>query len=477
LHPDARFILHRATASILVLVHISLYGCATPGHIPEAHRQQDRSGDYPVGITYTRFVPEVGADFRVRGKGQGAGAGALEGILSCADAASGGGDFAALALLLCLPVGAAVGAVAGAVTTESATAAADAETGLQSHALNLTSQARLAESVQARLSGSDASPVASIVDAAALPAPSADGPDATASTAAGHRTLLEVVLLEIMFRSSGKKAAPLCLQMRASATKREAASGQQLDAMESTYQGDCVMLEDWTRDGGKKVVREIGIGYEILAENIADELYLVYVPATGNSDSSTVKPRKVPGFVLAPEYPPLEEPSYAFRPFKRHASDYGGYGGLQFTIIDDLTPVFSWEPFPRPFDTFAPQDAAPVDVSYELRLYEGAITGLDAVAPARVVHTVRGIRENRLAWPHTLQPCHWYFWTVRARFTLNGTPRVTEWAGAYSSPGGDLYPSADRRASGGLLRPWPGSYLYYPFRTPADAAYGGECSD
>lgn len=472
-----RHILHRTTAAILILIHISLYGCATPGHIPEAHRQQDRSVDYPVGITYTSYVPEVDVDFRVRGKGQGAGAGALEGMLSCADAASGGGDFAALVLLLCLPVGAAVGAVAGTVTTESATTAAAAEAGLQQQAVTLTSQASLAESVRARLAGSDAAPGVVIVDNAPTPAPPADGTAATASAVDSYSTLLEVVLLDIVFRSSGKKAAPLCLQMRASATKREAASGQQLDAMESSYQGDCALYEDWIRDGGRKVMREIATGYEILAENIADELYLVYVPATAKGDLGTGQPRKVPDFVLAPEYPPLEDLKLAFKPFKQHRADYGGFGGLQFTTIDNLTPVFAWEAFPRPFDEFTPQGAAPEDISYELRLYEGALTGLDAVAPARVLHTVRGIRENRLAWPHSLRPCNWYFWTVRARFSLHGVPRVTEWAGVYSSLGGDLYPSADRRSSGGLLHPWPGTYLYYPFSTPADAAYGGACGD
>lgn len=459
--------LTKAVSGVLVVALICLHGCAGPAHIPDAHRQPDRSGEYPVGIITSQSTPETGVDFSVRGKGQGAGAGAVEGMLSCMDAASGGSDFAALALLLCLPIGTAVGAAAGAVTTASSASAAATETALAQQALAHASQARLAENVQARLAGDSATPVAGIIDTAAT----------STGTAAGYSTLLEVGLLEIIFKSSGKKTAPLCLHMKASATKRDAASGQQLDTLESVYHGDCLTHDDWVSDSGSRVIREVATGYTMLSENIADELYLGYVPDTDNSVQNAGRQRQVPRYVLAPEYPPLEEPKFAFKPFKHHQADYGGYGGLQFTTIDSLTPVFTWEAFPRAFDSFTLPGSVPEDISYELRLYQGAVTELDAVAPLRVLLTVRSIRENRYALPHTLKPCNWYFWTVRARFTLSGSPHVTEWAGAYTSLGGDLSPSADRRSSGNLLRPWPSSYLYYPFRTPADAAYGGECHD
>lgn len=111
----------------------------------------------------------------------------------------------------------------------------------------------------------------------------------------------------------------------------------------------------------------------------------------------------------------------------------------------------------------------PEDVTYEFRLYEGRLIANDALAPMRVLHTVRGLRETQYAYPQELTSCKWYFWTVRAKFDFNGFPRVTEWAGAYDSRGGKFYSSHDRRGSSSEL---PSSYLYYPFRTGRCFIYG-----
>jgi hypothetical protein len=71
-----------------------------------------------------------------------------------------------------------------------------------------------------------------------------------------------------------------------------------------------------------------------------------------------------------------------------------------------------------------------------------------------LLHEWSGLVEPRLAVSTPLQPCSRYFWTVRARFTMNGVRRVTEWAGAYGAAGGEAFPSHE---------------FYYPFRTPAAA--------
>ena len=96
------------------------------------------------------------------------------------------------------------------------------------------------------------------------------------------------------------------------------------------------------------------------------------------------------------------------------------------------------------------------------------------MSPVTLVHEVSGLKEPSYALAEPLQPCGWYFWTVRARFKLNGFPRITEWAGAYKTLGGNIYPSYSRRNVTSITNVWPANYLYYPFRTP-DRDLGDSC--
>lgn len=57
--------------SILICPHILLYGCAGMGNIPDTHRQHDRYLEYPVGIVYSEYEPEIDLEVPVRGKAQG----------------------------------------------------------------------------------------------------------------------------------------------------------------------------------------------------------------------------------------------------------------------------------------------------------------------------------------------------------------------------------------------------------------------
>ena len=81
--------------------------------------------------------------------------------------------------------------------------------------------------------------------------------------------------------------------------------------------------------------------------------------------------------------------------------------------------------------------------------------------------------EFRPARP--LQPCTYYFWTMRARFSVDGYPRVTEWAGAYNTGGLTVEPWWARRSYRPMLAGAAASEgaFYFPFRTPSAA--GGRC--
>ena len=65
--------------------------------------------------------------------------------------------------------------------------------------------------------------------------------------------------------------------------------------------------------------------------------------------------------------------------------------------------------------------------------------------------------------------CNRYFWTVRARFELDGRPRFTEWSGAFNV--GDA-PGAQRiRRGQGIIGNVRYQSFLFPFVTPN---FGGE---
>lgn len=130
-----------------------------------------------------------------------------------------------------------------------------------------------------------------------------------------------------------------------------------------------------------------------------------------------------------------------------------------FTRVPSRSFEFEWEAFPRAGDLQAIQKSTGKststisDVTYELRVWEAdtkfpeTFRPWDNVAePGPLVYT----REGLLMPRHKMSaPLKWrtnYFWSVRARFLLDGHPRVTSW-GVLGTP-------SDEAVS------------YYRFRTP-----------
>jgi len=102
------------------------------------------------------------------------------------------------------------------------------------------------------------------------------------------------------------------------------------------------------------------------------------------------------------------------------------------SYVDSLQPTFRWEAFPRPEDLKvdkAGRLAVARNPTYELRIWRA-----EDYLPAELVYT-----RSRLTEPvHTVEtpfaPDTLYLWTIRARFELNGEPRVKEWGGLLDGP-------------------------------------------
>ena len=108
---------------------------------------------------------------------------------------------------------------------------------------------------------------------------------------------------------------------------------------------------------------------------------------------------------LHPKYPPLEKKAFATH--------------CEFVEVESLQPTFQWQPFPRPADDFADRIQ---DVTYELRIWT---TTQGPSGKLRYSRDGLKLPSHKLEKP--LEPSIQYLWSVRARFTIDGNSRVTEW--------------------------------------------------
>lgn len=134
----------------------------------------------------------------------------------------------------------------------------------------------------------------------------------------------------------------------------------------------------------------------------------------------------VPVAGLRPEYPEMR----------------GGVSGRAFVRVDSLQPTLRWESFPRPQDQEADKDGVLNrirNITYDLtiwrvepRRFHGR--GLDY--PIELVYARQGLPEPLHTVADGLRPSTKYFWTVRARFELDGQTRVTRWGRVGRETGG-----------------------------------------
>ncbi len=100
-----------------------------------------------------------------------------------------------------------------------------------------------------------------------------------------------------------------------------------------------------------------------------------------------------------------------------------------FSEVDSLQPTLSWEVFPRPIDLTVEKKGGFNNVTYDLRIWRAEGSGRNRFLehPAEIVYERRGLREPSHTIEQPLKPSSMYFWSIRARFDLNGQPRVTQW--------------------------------------------------
>ena len=116
-------------------------------------------------------------------------------------------------------------------------------------------------------------------------------------------------------------------------------------------------------------------------------------------------------------------PTFGLKPIYPKNECSGNDRWIYFTEVDSLQPVLRWETFPP--EKMRP-DAEPItrtkDITYDLNIWFS-----ENDSPSSMIYSRRGMPEPRHEIEQPLLPCARYFWTVRARFLVDGKERVSEW--------------------------------------------------
>lgn len=445
----------------LVVALVIASGC---GVAPSPPSMELREKLGVVAIAPAQYVPQSNFATFAKSKPAGAAKGAAASaagttILFGALGATATG-YAAVTLAFMAPyvivVAAAATAAQGARTALPAEKAQEIESTLNEALAKLDAQRALAERLTPIVKSEtwvQLSPVE-----AKGPAGMTDSPTYAALGPAGVDAVIEIAVREIGFHRCEtvdiylnpndlrcppdfRRKPIVSLTMLARARLVRVSDGTELFAREFRYASPHRDFAQWAADGGLILAAEFERAYRGIAERINDELLLVAPFELPNLTAfDTLPDNPLYGMCgLLPVYPKAEPTSISEAlaiSFTRH-DDLCLMNPLRFGTVDSLRPTLRWSAFPRDLDREKLPSALVGkirDVSYDLKIREA-----ERCEAGRLVYERTGLPspEHRLETP--LSPGQRYFWSFRARFTVDGRPMTTEWAffDAYTCRPGD----------------------------------------
>lgn len=426
-----------------------LASCVSMAPPPPAASARDALG--VVAIAPAQFAPD--SNFSTFAKG--AGAGAAKGAAITGGTMAGSTAIAAASVPPMAPVivisgvlataaVAATGAVTGARVAVPAETARDIDATITAAVANLDAQNALAQQLMTVL---HAEPWIRLAPRPVQgPARAAAAPDYAALRAAGVDTVLEVAITEIGFESCGpefvRRLSSACpddqsrrmvdLYLSARARLVRVADGEELFLRRFRYKSALREIPLWVARDGKLLAEEFAHAYRELAERVRDEAFLrTPLPLPARESHGLLPGPDNPNYGLcwlAPEYPrawPITIPEVVSAPFKK-PGDVCPASGLHFASVDSRRPTLRWSAFPRAVD----RDLLAHDVlqriskvSYELKIWRA-----EDCERGHPVYERSGLALPAHTLEQPLEPGSRYFWSVRARFLMDGKPNTTPWS-------------------------------------------------
>lgn len=469
-----------AVASCAVLIFAQPAIATAQDKIPA--EQYDRAPLGTIGLAVGQFQPTIDFDALIRGRGDAAGKGALSGAGTCFEllrgsASGAAAGAAALVFLACLPIGATIGAISADRRAAPSETIDSAESSLKARLADVNIQGNMRKALMeyAQKNGLRIGALAP-----ELGPVSADAAATYSTGTSGMDTVLEVSLTKITSRTTGTKELLIGFEISVNVRLVQLSVNKLLDNFTHIYRGPHRTWEEWSAHGGKLIDEDFEQGYRDIAEQVLDEVFLIYRPtapvATGKESALTFPGEenfakentpirgKVPLYTLRPVYPEVRGKVYFSGP--------SIYGLLERVKVDSIRPALRWEAFPRAHDVpLSGESISRIsEVTYELKIYESVLgrLGGPVILAGQEIYSRPGLTAPAHQVEVDLRNCNVYFWTVRARFKLDGIYRVTEWMGAYNTMGGEADPRWWRRSEfPPLVFRFANKMYYLPFQTPA----------
>ena len=434
---------------LLITIAIS-QGCVSTHKISEYHLDSDRSSYYPLAVISSDKSPEVTSDSSYESNVAGTG------TKACIDLAT-SPDGAIAAVIACIPL--MIFDVAAASVESVQDDIADNET--QSKTEQMISRLKVAvgnnalqENIIEVLKNRNA-PAKAISMNLIDTTDSVDDEDyallqrnfsnklkSLADQGYKKALLTNVVFARVKERDylSKENFTLYCLQLRVNGTLIDTVSGDEISSHSPRIER-CLSLESWRKDNTlESTVTKM---QEALSTDILEELLFVHYTKTLENEEILIEPihpklnNEWDGY-YAKDLKPATRKDYSTITLKLH-----------FTDIDS-TPTFSWKEINIP---------GAEDISYDFRINAGREKILQArkshvPLSDEVIPVTRYVKESDYIYRKNdlkttshkpdieLNPCSWYYWSVKANYNLNGYPRSTRWS-SYSGSSFPIRTSAD----------------------------------
>lgn len=408
----------------LASVALAFSGCVPPQTLPppEVRSRLGRivvvSDPAPPHSEFQTF-----ARGRLEGTFKGGAGGAAVGLTHglAGAGASGGGPYAGAALVIATVIFTIVGTATGAVIGHRASVPEKTASEID----------RLVEEALAGMELSEA--VAAQVRTRALSGPELAAHGFSRATygtpwrtlsKGGADTALVIRVTEAGFAGGAGHRPRIAFYLSARVEVVDAASGEALFSRDFLHASPLRPFDAWFADSARGLAEEFQAATGALAERILDDLLVI----TAFPFPSGKWALGGPAFSTCWFFP--VDPPRELRPVTEFVLHPGSLDPdrdlIRYTVVDSLQPRLSWEPMPRPRDLTEANRAIIArigDVTYDLRIWE-AVEG----HPGRIVYDRTGLTEPGHTLEYPLDPGRRYFWTFRARYTLDGVPQVTRWA-------------------------------------------------
>jgi hypothetical protein len=124
----------------------------------------------------------------------------------------------------------------------------------------------------------------------------------------------------------------------------------------------------------------------------------------------------------------IETQTYGLKPLYPENKIHPGFTEWEilFTEVDSLQPLLRWESFPPPEDRELYREEffeSIINIRYDIRIWLS-----DNDYPGTLIYSETGLPKPQFELQKPLFYCSKYFWTVRARFEVEGKTRVTDWS-------------------------------------------------